>query len=181
MSNTSLVLVFQTARPVSEYPVKSSTAAWEEIRSIRNLVQKIESGAWPASFTAQTSASAPVCASGTFTLTYASISNNDTAIIGKTTLTCVTGTPTTGQFKKQTDATVTAANMAAAINADSTLGKIVHATSALGVVTITALMPGALGNEVGLTGSTGIVAGASYLASGAGGAETVAVTYSKGV
>lgn len=181
MANSTYVLTFQTALDITTYPVKSTTMPFEETRALRNFIQRIESGALATSYTAQTSTSAPVNASGTFTLTYASISNNDTCIIGKTTLTCVTGTPSGAQFKKETDATVTAANLAALINANTTLNKYVSATSALGVVTITCLTPGVLGNQIALTGSTGIVASATYMASGAGGAETVAVTYHRGI
>lgn len=182
MANTTYVLTFQTALPVSQYPVKDTSMPWEEIRALRNFVQRIEAGSTACSFTAQTSTSAPVMASGTFTLTYASISDMDTCVIGKTTLTCVTGTPSgSAQFKKQTDATVTAANLVACINANPTLSKLMYATSALGVVTMTMLVPGTLGNEIALTGSTGIVRSGAYLTGGAGGAETVAVTYHKGI
>ena len=75
---------------------------------------------------------------GTLTLTYASISNNDTCVVGLTTLTCVTGTPSGGaQFKKQTDATKTASNLVACVNANTTLNKYVVASNVAGVVTIT--------------------------------------------
>lgn len=182
MANTTYVLTFQTPLGIATYPVKDTSMPFEEIRSLRNFVQRIESGALAASFTAQTSTSAPVNASGTLTLTYASISNNDTCIIGLTTLTCVTGTPSGGaQFKKVTDATATAANLVACVNANTTLNKYCYAANTAGVVTITALVPGTIGNLIALTGSTGMVASATYLASGAGGAETVAVTYHKGV
>ncbi|HET9597849.1 MAG TPA: hypothetical protein VFP65_19835 [Anaeromyxobacteraceae bacterium] len=64
-----------------------------------------------------------------------------------------------------TSDTASAAALAAAINADTTLQKIVVATSAGAVTTITALQPGLLGNQITLTASgTGMTAG--HLASG---------------
>lgn len=185
MANTTYVLTFQTALPVSQYPVKDTTMPWEEIRAVRNFIQRVEAGSTAASFTAQTSTSAPVNASGTLTCAYASISNNDTVTIGKTVLTCVTGTPSGAQFKKEVDGPTTCANLVALIAANTTLNKYVTAsttTTGVGVVTITVLQPGVLGNQVALSSSaTGFVASATYLASGAGGAETVAVTYHKGI
>ncbi|MHB8682825.1 MAG: hypothetical protein ACYC9X_00685 [Dehalococcoidia bacterium] len=47
-----------------------------------------------------------------------------------------------------TSDTVTAAALATAINADATLSTFCTATSALGVVTITALLPGTMGNAI---------------------------------
>lgn len=148
------------------------------LNNVINALKAITSGAKLGGVTVQVSASDPVRASGTMTLTYASIANNDTCAVGGTTLTCVTGTPSgSAQFKKVTDATATAANLVAAINANTTTSKLVSATSAAGVVTVTAHAAGTIGNKVALVGSTGIVADVAALASGAGGAGSVAVSY----
>ena len=62
--------------------------------------------------------------------------------------------------------TKTAQNLAAAINANAVQNLLVVATSALGVVTITALDKGTLGNAFTLTAGTNIARGAATLASG---------------
>ena len=122
-----------------------------------------------------------VAASATATLTYASLVNaTDTLVLFGVTITCVTGTPaasdaTTGQFKKQTDATVSAANLVTTINAHPTLVKYVSATSALGVVTITLNQKGSVGNFVAINTSAGTgIANVAYTA-GAGGVESIPV------
>jgi phage tail sheath gpL-like len=143
-----------------------------------NLLRAFAGGSALGNVDVQRSDNDPVRAAQTATLTYASISNNDTVVIAGTTLTCVTGTPSGyTQFKKQTDATVTAANMVAAITGNTTLNKFVSATSTAGVVTITCRVPGTIGNTLTLVGSTGIVAGGAVFASGAGGSESTQTAY----
>lgn len=183
MANTSFVITIQTPLTNAQMNAKylgASSNPRNECRSLSHLFKRIEDGLTSASFTVAYSPNAPVNASDTLTLTYASIANNDTCVIGGTTLTCVTGTPSGfTQFKKQTDATVTAVNLVAAITGNTTLNKLVTATSALGVVTITAISPGVMGNQITLVGSTGIVAASANFTLGAGGAATAAVTYTR--
>ena len=124
-----------------------------------------------------------VKASQTITLTYASIANNDTVTVAGTALTCVTGTPTGAQFKKVTDGTTTAANLAALINSNTTTSKKVSATSSGAVVTVKAVEAGEAGNTLTLATSngTGFGLGAATLASGAGAADEAGSTYSIGL
>lgn len=184
MSNTTFTITLTSPRPQADLArfIKDTSDPRGECRALEHLFERLAGGLESGSFDVQTSASAPVRASATLTLTYASISNNDTCVVGLTTLTCVTGTPSGGaQFKKVTDAPTTAANLVACVNANTTLNKYVVASNVAGVVTITCLTPGVIGNQVALTGSTGMVASATYLASGAGGCETVKVNYSRGL
>lgn len=182
---SSLVITLKSGRPVADTGrfLKDTTDPRGECRSLEHLFERLGSGLEPgSSFDVQTAAAAPVRATNTLTLTFASISNNDTTVIAGTTLTCVTGTPSGGaQFKKVTDATVTAANLVACVNANATLKLLMKATSALGVVTLTLHTPGAIGNQVPLVGSTGMVVGAAVFANGAGGIETAPVNYSRGL
>ncbi len=182
MANTSITIVVSTPLTVAQSARYVSTAGDPRngMRSLENLFEKLKCGIEKASVTVQTSGSPPVAAAQTLTLTYASIANNDTCVVAGVTLTCVTGTPAGPQFKKQTDATVTAANLAALINSLATVNIYVRATSALGVVTITANQVGKVGNFITLVGSTGIVAGAATFAGGTGGAETAAITFNRG-
>jgi phage tail sheath gpL-like len=89
-------------------------------------------------------------------------------------LTCkATGANGTTQFNKGADATATAVNLAAAINANTTLSTFLTATSALAVVTIVCKQPGLIGNTVGLVVtvnvSGGMAVSAANLASGTNG------------
>lgn len=182
MANSSFVITLSTPLSVAtmaQYLVAGSTPRTEALQ-LSSLFKNLASGMVPGSFTVQTSASAPVRASQTLTLTYASISNNDTCVVAGVTLTCVTGTPTAGQFKKQTNATVTAQNLVALINSYATTMVQVYASNVAGVVTITSQASGTNGNLLTLVGSTGMVAGGATFANGAGGAQTTPVTYTRG-
>jgi phage tail sheath gpL-like len=183
---TSFVITVKSGRSVADLAryIRDTTDPRQEALLLRELFKRLASGDEPgSSFTVQTSANAPVQASGTVTLTYASIADSDTVTILGSVLTCVTGTPTTAQFKKQTNAATTAANLAAAINAHATLSLLVSAAAASGVVTVTALANGAIGNQgtLATSNSSGFGLSAANLANGAGGAETTTTSYSRGL
>lgn len=183
MANSSFAVILSTPLSQTEMTgryVGKSSLPHEQMRKLTHLFRRLDEGLTQGIVSAYTSANAPVRATNTVTLTYASISNSDTVVIGTVTLTVVTGTPSgQAQFKKLTDATTTAANLVACVNAHTTLSKLMVASNLAGVVTLTMLAPGLIGNQVPLTGSTGMVAGASYFANGAGGIETVPVSYSR--
>ena len=85
------------------------------------------------------------------TLTYASIADGDTVTVHGIVLTCITGSAAVelAQFKKETDAAATAANLEDLIDAifDSTTG--VSAASSAGVVTITGALSVTTSNSAG--------------------------------
>lgn len=113
---------------------------------------------------------ASACASSTATLVQASISANDTITIAGVVLTAKSsGANLTSEWNNATSDTVSAANLATLINANTSTQKVVRASSSAGVVTITCVFPGPVGNEVRLTkSSAGItVTGSGFLASGA--------------
>lgn len=186
MSNTTLVITVSSPRSVADLAgyIKDTSDPRGEMRSLSHLFKRIEQGnekGGGLTVYVQTSSAAPVRATNTLTLTYASISNNDTTVVAGVTLTCVTGTPSgQAQFKKVTDAPTTAANLVTCINAHTTLSKLMVATRVSNVVTMTLLSWGAIGNQTPLVGSTGMVVGAAAFASGAGGSETAAVSYARG-
>jgi hypothetical protein len=102
-----------------------------------------------------------VNATATGTYTVASASGTITATIGGTAVTA------TGTGNNTTDAATLAAN----INANNTVNKLVSATSALGVITLTAVIEGKFGNAVTTTATgTGLTAGQATLTGGTGGA-----------
>lgn len=109
-----------------------------------------------------------IAVAATGTLTMASSSGTVGGTIGGTAVTVTWGTSDT----------LSAAALATAINANATVSKWVSATSALGVVTLTAVEKSALGNNVTLVAS-----GSNVSASGAkltGGVSAVYGTLSRG-
>lgn len=107
--------------------------------------------------------------------------NPTTAVAAHGTLTLSSASGTVGGAINGTSVTVTASGgdtatataLAAAINANATTKLIVHATSALGVVTITAIARGTAGNSITLTASgTGVTRSGATLTGGLDGAGT---------
>lgn len=97
------------------------------------------------------------------TVTFSGASGTVGAVIGGITKTQAHGA------SDDADAT----NLAAAINADSTLNKYLTASAATNVVTVTAKQRGAIGNLISLVASgTGVTVGAARLAGGVGGNGT---------
>lgn len=104
--------------------------------------------------------------SGTFTCTQASIANNSTTLVGSVTFTWKTsGASGENQVNIGSTNTEAATNLAAAINAHSKLKQLVIATSSVGVVTCKYWCGGREGELVTLTGTTGVVASATFLTS----------------
>lgn len=188
MANTSFVITLSVPASVADMGryIKDTSQPRSECQQLVELFKRIGSGdminnkAGVCNFDVQTSTGVVARATQTLTLTYASISNNDTCVIAGVTLTCVTGTPSGAQFKKQTDATVTAANLVALVNSLATISIYVKAANVAGVVTLTAQAPGKVGNFLTLVGSTGMVAGAATFSGGTGGCETTPVNYARG-
>lgn len=71
------------------------------------------------------------------------------------------------QYNVGASDTLTAVNLAAAINANSAMAYVATATSAAAVVTVSSYYQGPVGNYITLTASGGNTAGAATLASGA--------------
>lgn len=109
-----------------------------------------------------------VKATGTITLS-AHVAT-DTVTVNGITFTCVASGATGNQYNVGADDTATAVALAAALNANTTLDGMIVATSALGVVTLTALHPGELGNAVTLAISAHGSVSAARMAGGTNGA-----------
>lgn len=120
---------------------------------------------------------ASVQASGTVTL--ASAIATDTVTINGVVLTAVSGAPAAGQFDISGTNTAAAVSLVAAVAANATLAGMITATNLLGVVTLTAIQPGTVGNAITLASSNGtrLAVSAARLASGAAGTQ---VTYNFG-
>jgi hypothetical protein len=116
-----------------------------------------------------------VKSSGTLTLVSAAATN--TVTVAGQLFTAVASGATAAQFNLGADDTEAAVSLAAQINAHTTINLWVSATSALGVVTVTALYPGVLGNAIPLLGGTNITASVARLASGTNGAYSATHKY----
>jgi phage tail sheath gpL-like len=145
---------------VSSFNTQGGPSAWY-LRKLSDLFGAFSLGAWQSNTVLVTSV---VAASGTVTLS--SIAQNDTVTIGKTVFTGKDAPSTSVQFLTGTTDTLSAVSLAAKINAHAQTSKIVSATSALGVVTLTSLIPGLIGNEIALAISAHGSVSATYMASG---------------
>ena len=158
----------QIAAPDLEQPVISGARHLSAIK-LAKLFTKLASGHQNGvTLIARNSA---VKASAT--VTCASVQAADTVVVRGVTFTAANGSPTSAEFDMSGTNTACGASLAAAINANTTLDGIVLASAASGVVTITALQPGELGNAVTLTTSNGTRLAATGSGRLASGAETV--------
>jgi phage tail sheath gpL-like len=170
-------LVVKTTKDPTKFTVASKKH--RNLNLLINLLSGLSVGALRGSVDIHASTSDPVAADGYAVLTYASIANNDTIVIGDQTLTCVTGTPTTDQFKKETSASVTGDNLVAAIAANSTLNALVSAANASGTVTLTSRVKGSIGNAIRFTTSNGTGFAITGFRNGTGGPSGSAETFAR--
>lgn len=94
-----------------------------------------------------------VQASGTITQTSTGAANGETLVVAGITFTARTSGATGNEWNRNNTVATSATNLAAAINASTDLTGICTATSLLGVVTITASVPGLMGNGLVITES----------------------------
>jgi hypothetical protein len=136
------------------------------LNAILRLFRKILTGAASASVRVVQGAVSAVNA-----VTFSSIAAADTVTVCGTVFTG-SDTPTTSvQFLTGTTDTLSAVSLAAKINAHATVSKLVSATSAGAVITLTCNTPGLVGNFLTLAISAhGSVTGATF-ASGAEGSN----------
>jgi len=177
---SSLVITIKTARADVADFAQDSSCDIEGLQGLRNLLDAAVGSHEPLVADLQYSTTDPVAASATLTL--ASVPADDTAVIAGVTLTAKASPDPEepSEWSQAGSDTVDAASLAACINAHTTLNKLVRATSAAGVVTVTCLVKGLIGNHLTITeGGDSITAtGSGLLTGGTGGATSVAKTYS---
>lgn len=128
-------------------------------------------------------ANGPVSATDVFTITASNLSAADTVTIGGTTFTAETSGATGNQFNVGGSALITGQNLAAAINAYSAtinLFSAVTTGTTTGIVTVTCLIPGTIGNNVSVTksASNGSWSHTTFFA---GGTDALVQTFHKGI
>lgn len=183
---STLLITVKSGRTGTDLADKFNKDTTLSRAAINNLVCYFEAcmgGVENASIDVQTASADPVAATGTVTLVYASILAADTVTIAGTVLTCTAGAPAASQFQKLTDGPTTAANLAAAINAQAVIKTYVYATASGSVVTVKSLVKHALGNLVTLATSNavGFVLSGATLTTGAGSSAAAPVTYAAGL
>lgn len=160
----------------------STTTPRAFARAMAAYFKALAGGAQVASVDVQEDCADPsVSTGGTITITHANVSDTDTVTIGNTVITAkTTATDTSVQFQIGADETADATALAAAINANRTLQRLVIATSALGVVTITPRLKGAIGNAITLATSDATAFALVQPTAGDGGPLGAVSTYSYG-
>jgi diphthamide biosynthesis methyltransferase len=157
-----------------------------EASLIENLMAALGTGVRNGSMVVNIGDGTAAQASGTITYSAPTVAG-DTIIINGVTLTAVASGATGLQYNVGATATIQAANLVNAINngVSALISSTVVATSALGVVTLTAVQAGIVGNAITTakgvdTGAVVTVSGAR-LTSGADLTNQTAVTYKYGV
>lgn len=165
INNMVVIAQEETSFNVQERMLAESGYSMLAGLKLKNYFKQLISGIHPATVQTKTNM---VKASGTITLS--SWVNNDTITVHSVVFTAKTS-GATGAFQVNigADDTAAAVNCVTAINADTTLDGLVLASSSLGVITITALIPGELGNTVATAISAHGTASATYLAGGTNG------------
>lgn len=138
----------------------------EEAISLRNFFDALVGSDRDGQLTVQVNSGDAVKASGT--ITFSSFANNDTFTVGSETFTCKTsGATGNNQFNIGGTDTLSAVAAIAKINAHPNLLQTVVAANVAAVITVTCIVPGKIGNYIGIAISAhGSVSG-SVLASGA--------------
>lgn len=134
------------------FPSTANSNARRTLAALVTMLHGVMDGVYGARIRLSSDESTPVAASGTVTLTQASLTAGDAVYINGYALTAVAGTATaaSGTWSKDTSSTAAATSLAAAINAYEPVRQFVTATSSSAVVTITAREAGAVGNSISL-------------------------------
>ena len=147
-------------------------------KKLENYFKSLGAGIRTATYEQFTSATASVKATQIFTC--ATVVADNTLTIAGVVLTAKASPSGQAQFLRSADNTVQAAAIAACINANTNLSGIVTATSSAAVVTVTASLPGPLGNLVTTVGTVTTLAAGAATCTGGAGVTSAAVTYQYG-
>lgn len=181
MSTFNIQMTLEDTKAILDQKyVLPTEKAETEIAVLANLMKAVACGQLRSTILVQTSATSPVAASGTFTLESAIAT--DAITIGTVTLTA-SSNPGTDEWEIDgADDDADAAALAAAINAHAVLSKVVVATVADNVVTVTALAKGVVGNQIPISSADAtITASGTFLEGGTGGVDEDGTSYAFGL
>lgn len=152
----------------------------EALQEVCNLLDALATGTAKGTVYVQSGSASPAAASGTFTLVSAVAT--DAITIGPVTFTATSSPSAETDWEIDgADDTADAAALAAAINAHSTVSQVVTATSAAGVVTVTAKQRGVVGNYINISSADAtITASGANLTGGTGGATDAEAAHAFG-
>lgn len=140
----------------------------EALQSLENYVVSLEGGVRSADVTAKVGA---VSAAATFTVASTGSVAAQAGTLLNVTLTGRASAPATNEFVVSTTPSIQATNMAAAINASTSLNTKVTAVAVGAVVTITSKIPGVMSNGLQIAAGTLANVTAGAFASGSDGTE----------
>lgn len=146
----------------------ATPGAHEIVSGLINYLKGINSGARSGALTIYNGS---VQGTAVLTVSAGGSSNDETMSLCGVTFTAKTSGATGNQFNISATAATQAANMVAAFNASSNLTGICTASNVAGVITITATVPGKLGNALVVTESLTNVAVTTSFATAATGSN----------
>ena len=159
---------------------EAKTAALKLSKYFEALASGTENSA--ASIQISEEVDAPVAATGTIAITHANVSDADTVTIGGVVITAKTSaSDDTVEWTIGANATADGAALAATINKNLTLSRIMTASAASGTVTLTMKVKGMIGNCIVMSTSDATAFTLTAFASGAGGACNTVSTYRLGL
>lgn len=154
----------------------------EAARAVSKLFHAMAGGVYQGAFDVSTASAAPVAAGGSIAPTQANVDANDTVTIGGVVLTAkASGANGTTEFNKGANLAATCTNLAACINANTTLSKHLTATASSTAVAVAAKQKGSVSNLIVMSTSDATAFALTQLTGGAGGAEEAPVTFSLGL
>ena len=179
MGTSVITITHDESTATMQERLYSSAGPKVTAQKLASYVDGLAGGSRNGKLDIQVNGGSAVAATGTITITHANLSATDTVTIGGVVFTARASGATGNEFNIGADATADAAALVVAINASSDTDYKYTASSALGVVTITADVKGKIGNCIGLATSdaTAFAVSAATLASGA---EPSANAYSFG-
>lgn len=165
---TSITLTHgsEQIQTIKDKLLKDSSVARREFEALRNFFHALAGKDRSAKAVVQVDSGDAVAASGTITL--ASLAAADTITVGPEVFTSSASPSGNNQFLSTGGDTVVAAAAAAKIAAHPNLLRYLTASAASGVITVTSLVAGRIGNNIPIAISAhGSVSGSGKLASGA--------------
>lgn len=173
----SITFQINTDKSLTSTDFNAASSRQKSLSNASNLLKGLASGTVDGKVDVHYSATNGVAAAGTITITHANVTNGDTTTICNTVITAATSGNGTTSWTIGADATADGVALAACINANTTLNKIVVATAAAGVVTVTAVVKGLIGNGLALATSDATAFALVAFTGGAGGSSSTVASY----